>query len=238
MTASTPDCVPPEPRASRLRALPGVIAAVLTACLAAGCGDEKHSYVRNVGETTPTVSTADVSTFVSDSGYTRYHITSDRWDMYEDAAQPYWLFPTGLFLEQYDDNMKRAASIVCDSARFLSQRRLWQLDGNVVMVNTLRDTFLTQQLFWDQLSRKVYSDSFIHIVKAGRVLEGYGFNSNENMTSYSITNPSAIIPVERTATQASAAPPDTSAPATVETYSPTMRPAPMRASRRRAITGE
>ena len=47
-----------------------------------------------------------------------------------------------------------------------------------MMVNTMRDTFLSQQLYWDQNKRKVYTDSFIHIVRSDRIIEGYGLEAN------------------------------------------------------------
>lgn len=163
------------------------------------CGEEKHSYVPNAisGEATPTMLTVNVNTFISDSGYTRYHITSPTWGMYEDAAEPFWKFPDGLDMEQYDRDLNPTSNIRCDSALYLSQKRIWRLDGNVVMVNTAGDSFLTQQVYWNQVRREVYSDSFIHIVRSDRIIEGYGFNSNEQMTSYTVNKPTGIFPSAR-----------------------------------------
>ena len=57
-----------------MRRLPLIllIAAILHTSQA--CSEEKHEYVANAGERTPTMCTTDVNTFVSDSGYTRYKI--------------------------------------------------------------------------------------------------------------------------------------------------------------------
>lgn len=163
------------------------------------CGEEKHSYVPNMGDPakTPTMTTTDVHTVISDSGYTRYKIETPIWKMYEDLDDPFWKFPDGIDLEQYDIAMRPEAWMRCDSATYFSRQRLWKLDGHVVMVNTQRDTFLTEQLFWDQTRSQVYSDSFIHIVRTQHIIEGYGFNSNQNMTAYTVLRPTAIIPVNR-----------------------------------------
>ncbi len=163
------------------------------------CSEEKKSYVANIEDAskTPTMTTSDVSTFISDSGYTRYHITADRWDIFDDSIRPMWVFPTGLQLENYDLRMRPAATLVCDSATYYSNSRLWRLDGNVVMVNVQKDTFLTQQLFWDQRRAEVYSDSFIHIVRREHIIEGYGFTSDQTMSAYSVIRPTAIIPMKR-----------------------------------------
>lgn len=179
-----------------MRLLPFIVALLI---VFAACGETERSYVANVGDgnVSPTMTTLDVETFISDSGYTRYHITTPLWMMYEDASEPFWRFPDGLDMLQYDLQLNPDASMVCDSAVYFSRKRLWRLDGHVMMVNTLRDTFLSQQLYWDQSKRKVYTDSFIHIVRSDRVIEGYGFESNENMTAYTINRPTAILPVER-----------------------------------------
>ncbi|MDE7407167.1 MAG: LPS export ABC transporter periplasmic protein LptC, partial [Muribaculaceae bacterium] len=130
-----------------------------------------------------------------DTGYTRYHHPADQWIMYEEADDPNWKFPDGLFLETYDKDMNPDATLRSDSATYFSQQKLWRLDGNVRMRNTAGDRFLTEQLFWDQNQRKVYSDSFIHIERSDRTIEGYGFVSNENMTTYTVRRPTGIFPV-------------------------------------------
>lgn len=195
-------------------------AAVLMTAVQAlvSCEDEKHTYVANMlpDGSTPTMVTTDVMTLISDSGYTRYHIDAPVWRMYEDRPDPLWTFPDGIELEQYDDNMNATSHMRCDSAIYYSQRRLWRFDGHVVMVNVMRDTFLTQQMFWDQTAQRVYSDSFMHITRAQHIIEGYGFESNQTMTAYTVRRPTAVIPVDRSKLGGGGSPADadsTSAPA-------------------------
>ena len=181
-----------------LRALPAAafLAAALCICTVS-CGHTDRAYVPDVsGETTPNMATTDVNTLISDSGYTRYRIEAQLWLMFEDAEEPHWNFPLGIYLEQYDNTMTPRASVIADSATYFSRQRIWRLDGRVVMVNTDADSFLTEQVFWDQNRRKIYSDSFIHIVRNDRTIEGYGFISDENMLTYSVNNPTAILPAE------------------------------------------
>ena len=146
------------------------------------------------GEKTPTMVTDSVNTFISDSGITRYHVRAPKWLIYDEAKEPYWLFPGGVDMQRYDDQMTVDATIVADTATYFSRKKLWRLDGNVRLRNIKGDKFLTQQLFWDQERHTVYSDSFIHIERAERILEGYGFTSNEQITNYTIRRPTAIIP--------------------------------------------
>lgn len=181
-----------------LKFLPAMVLLIALA-LASSCGEEKKSYVpeiKNASEV-PTMVTRDVETFISDSGITRYHITAKIWNIYDEAKVPRWTFPEGVFLEQYDNLFRQSAKVVCDSATFFSEKKLWRLDGDVVMVNVARDTLMTKQLFWDQRAKRLYSDTaFIRIVSQKRTIEGYGFNSNEYMTDYTIKKPTAIFPAK------------------------------------------
>lgn len=176
------------------------ITAVVPLCFFAlltvySCSEESKSVMGNIDpETFPTMMTLNVSTLVSDSGYTRYHVTADQWLMFDEAKDPFWTFPDGLYMEKYDDSMRVESTFRSDSASYLSQKRIWRFDRNVRMKNIDGDRFATEQLFWDQQQQKVYSDSFIHIERTDRILEGYGFESNEQMTEYTILNVSGIFP--------------------------------------------
>lgn len=180
-----------------MRVLPALSA--LAVLVIVGCSNDKTEVVhRNTDmETAPTMMTRDVVTMISDSGITRYRITTALWLVYDEAAEPHWRFPEGLFMEKFDDKFVTEATILCDSATYLKNRQLWRLDGNVNILNTLGEKFLTQQLFWDQRQNKIYSDSFIHIERADRTIEGVGFESNNRMTRYNIKNPTGIFPASQ-----------------------------------------
>lgn len=180
-----------------LRILPAtLLSATLTLTIA--CGSE-HREEAAIGDAKhfPTMLTTDVSTYISDSGYTRYHVDAPLWVMYEEADTPYWSFPQGLDMEKYDDTMAINATFRSDSAVYFSVRKLWRFDGNVIMRNTDGDRFATPQLYWDQNAKRVYSDSFMHIERAERIIEGYGFESNDQMTEYTILHPQMILPIDR-----------------------------------------
>lgn len=181
-----------------MRIIPFLIA---TATAAAGlvlssCDEEKHETIAISAdpETFPTMKTLNVKTTITDSGYTRYRITAPIWLMFEEARKPRWEFPKGIYLVKFDNKLKEDGYFTADTALYYSGKRIWQFDRNVRMKNTSGDRFVTQQLFWDQSQRKLYSDSFIHIERADRTIEGYGFESDESMNEYTIRKPSGIFP--------------------------------------------
>ncbi len=117
------------------------------------------------------------------------------WLMYEEAAEPHWIFPKGVEAAELDDNFEPITKIRCDSAYYNEHIQLWDLNGNVRIDQTGGDVVLTNQLYWDQAAHQLYSESFIHIEKAGRVIEGYGYRSNEQFTTYTLRRVEAIFPV-------------------------------------------
>lgn len=162
------------------------------------CKDEVKSVVSQSTdpEVTPTVLTTDITTLVSDSGVIKYRITSSHWDIFDESAVPCWKFPEGLRMEQFDADLAVAATFQCDSALFLKDSKLWRFMGNVRSYNIRKEIILTNELYWDQKEKKVYSDSFIHIERPDKVIEGFGFTSNEQLTTYRLKRPMGIFPID------------------------------------------
>ncbi len=144
----------------------------------------------------PILNSDSVTTLVSDSGITRYRISAPKWLVYDKAEPSYWLFPSGLMLEKFDEQMNIDASITADFAKYLDKEQLWELRGNVVAVNEQGEKFETPLFFWDQKTETVYSDSAITITRPSSVLRGIGFRGNQTLTQYTILNPTGYFPIE------------------------------------------
>ena len=180
-----------------MRLLPviGILMLMAAAVGVTGCKESNPVEMGDVNpEQTPTMLTRDVETLISDSGVIRFRIVTPIWYVYDEVDEPYWRFPEGLNLERFDNFFRQEATVVADSAVYLKNKQIWRLDGNVNITNVMNEKFLTNQLFWDQRLHKIYSDSFIHIERQDRVLEGYGFDSDEKMTRYNVRKVSGIFP--------------------------------------------
>lgn len=184
----------------RIGRFSGVAVAVVIAMAAilSGCKEDgKLEVAKRIDPAKmPTMSTVNVSTLISDSGITQYKIVSPLWNVYDEVDTPYWNFPKGIYLQKYDRKFRVIASVAADSARFFRLQNLWRLDGNVELKKEPGELFQTQQLFWDQRRNRLFSDSFIHIETPDRMLEGHGFESNDQLTKYTIRRPTGIFPVD------------------------------------------
>jgi len=183
-----------------MRYLLPIVAMLLTITHLASCKDAVTGVTNHPTdpETVPTMVTNDVQTIISDSGHTRYRITAPVWSMYENAKQPHWIFPKGVSAEELDNNYNTVSTIKCDSAYYDKLQMLWHLTGRVKITNTNGDIILTDELYWDQGKHQLYSEAFIHIEKQQRVIEGYGYQSNERLTTYELRQVEAIFPIDET----------------------------------------
>ncbi len=174
------------------------IALLVVATAFTACKDDATTVVSHATnpELIPTMTTTDVETVISDSGHTRYRIAAPVWNMFEEAKRPHWTFPKGVKCEELDNNHNPVSTIKCDSAYFDKNESLWTLTGNVRITNANGDIVLTDELVWDQQGHRLYSEAFIHIEKQGRIIEGYGYESNERLTTYQLRQVEAIFPID------------------------------------------
>lgn len=184
--------------ANSVRYLLHIALALVVVAIFSGCKDNTTTMVDHPTnpEEVPTMTTTDVQTIISESGHTRYRIATKLWNMYEEAKEPHWTFPKGVTCEELDINYNPVSTIKCDSAYFDKNKALWTLTGNVRITNVHNDVVLTDELMWNQHEHKMYSDAFIHIEKQGRIIEGYGYESNEQLTTYQLKQVEAIFPID------------------------------------------
>lgn len=140
--------------------------------------------------------TDSVKTLISDSGITRYRIEAPQWLVYDKTDPPFQEFPQGVYLEQFDEDLAVQASLKADYAHYDETTQIWLLRGNVHSLNRKGEEFDTPELNWDQKSHRVYSDSVIHIKREKSIITGVGFDSNEEMSQYTILNPTGVFPIK------------------------------------------
>ena len=121
------------------------------------------------------------------------------WEIYDKKNPPYWAFEKGVYLEKFDSLFHIDASIKADTAYYYEKKKLWELRSNVHIRSQRGDKFDTDLLFWDEKQERVYSDKFIRIEQEDKIITGYGFESNQQMTEYQIYNNTGIFTVEDTA---------------------------------------
>ena len=176
-----------------------ILAAVMFVLFPACSGKgKKMAEAISENDTLPSMRTLGVSTLISDSGITRYKVEAEEWLIYDKKNPPYWAFEKGVYLEKFDTLFRIEASIKADTAYYHEKKKLWELKGNVQIMSLRGDKFQTELLFWDEKKEKVYSDKYIQIEQEDKLIRGYGFESNQNLTEYEIKNTTGIFTIEDT----------------------------------------
>lgn len=163
-----------------------------------GCGGKKSDTIMSQVDSLPYTSlTRDASSLISDSGITKYKLEAPVWYTY-DKPEAHWYFPEGFYVEQFDTLFTTQASIKADTAYYFQDKKLWQLLGNVEVLNREGQRFFGHSLFWDEMTAEVYSHEHTIIVPAnGQLIESkYGFKSNQDMSQYELYSSYGHLDVE------------------------------------------
>ena len=174
-----------------------IAATIVMLFLLSACGRKKNPVTDAITnrDSVPVMTTRDVSTYISDSGVVRYKIIADEWRVYDRLDPTRWTFEEGIYLEKFNNDLSIEATIVADTAYYYDQQELWELRGNVHIENEQDEQFDTQLLYWNQKTKKVYSDLYIRIRQQKRIITGIGFTSNQEFTNYTIKQTQGIFPI-------------------------------------------
>lgn len=180
-----------------------IVCVAIVMLLLLSCGGKKQELGEAITErdSLPVMSTLGVTSFVSDSGLIRYKIVTDEWLVFDRKRPSFWAFEKGVYLEQFDSLFNVDASIKADTAYFFDKERLWKLIGNVEIKNLKDEHFTTELLYWNQATQKVYSDKFVRIEQPDRIIQGYGFESDQQLNNPIIQNVEGIFYVDQEETR-------------------------------------
>ncbi|MDR1415895.1 MAG: LPS export ABC transporter periplasmic protein LptC [Prevotellaceae bacterium] len=104
------------------------------------------------------------------------------------AEEKYTDFPKGVELYRYLDSITVESSVTANHAIYYEVKELWEGAGNVVVKNMQGDELRTEKLFWNQKTKKIYTDAPVKIVdtQKGAIIHGKGLISDESFTEYEI----------------------------------------------------
>lgn len=143
-----------------------------------------------------------VTTLISDSGVTRYRVNTEEWLIFDKKKPSYWAFEKGIYLEQFDSLFHIDASIKADTAYYYDRDRLWKLIGNVDIKSLKGDHVTTELLYWNEATKKVYTDKFVRMEKPDQIMTGYGFESDDQFMKPVVHNISGIVYIDEDAEKA------------------------------------
>lgn len=106
-------------------------------------------------------------------------------------------FPKGIKLEFFDETGKMESTLRANHAFFFKKDNLWRGRGKVEVKNIEKNEQLnTEELFWKQTEKNIYTDKFVTIRQQGDVIYGEGLQAKEDMSDYVILKPKGSFEVK------------------------------------------
>lgn len=105
-------------------------------------------------------------------------------------------FPNSLHVDFFDSTRRVESWLDARFGRYYENYNRVLLKDSVKVINIKGDTLTTPELWWDQNARKFYTDSTVRIVtKDKRIRGGKGLEAGQDLTWYTIRQPTGTIQV-------------------------------------------
>ena len=115
--------------------------------------------------------------------------------MYEDKRET---LLDGVKLDFYNQEGVKTTTLTSLKGRVDDNtKNMWAIDS-VVAKNDSGVTLKTQELMWRQKDKKIVSDKFVTIISPKEKIQGYGFESDENLNNYVIYKITYITSIDNT----------------------------------------
>lgn len=157
--------------------------------LLSGCGDEKVKPSINTAlnvEELPAQESWNSKVFFTDSGKTQAILYAGHLKMFTGARET--LLDSSVKVEFFNDSGTVATTLTSKRGRVDDiTQNLYAID-DVLAVSDSGITLMTEELMWRNNDRKIVSNKFVTILTQAEKIEGYGFESNQNLSNYIIYN--------------------------------------------------
>lgn len=130
-------------------------------------------------------------------GNLSYRFTTPLMERYDQAKEPYMEFRKGVNIVTFNDSTQlEESSLTANYAIRYEKQELWEAKGNVIANNATGQQLETEQLFWDQRAKRIYSNVDSKVTqKNGDVVFGDGFESDEAFKEWVIRKPKGKVAV-------------------------------------------
>jgi LPS export ABC transporter protein LptC len=145
----------------------------------------------------PDQSGYNIESTYTDSGRLQGKITAPEVHKYTRKEEPYTEFPKGLKVMFYDSLGRQNSFIQARYAIFYENKQLWEARHEVIAENPQKGEKLeTEQMFWDQKTKRIYSDKFTRLTNAdGDFIGEGGFEALQDLSRWKLKGSSGTVNV-------------------------------------------
>ena len=154
-----------------------------------GCTREKVEPTVNVqltAEEIPDQESWNSTIFFTDSGRTRAILIAGHLRVFSKNKET--LLDSNIRIEFYNNEEIHTTTLTAKRGRVDEKtNNLYAIDS-VVAVNDSGIVISSDEMMWRNKDRKIVSDKYVTIVSPNEIIEGYGFESDQNLRNYIIYN--------------------------------------------------
>ncbi len=122
----------------------------------------------------------------SDSGKTKALLIAGHLTMFDHPNET--LLDSNVKVNFYDENQIQTTTLTSLKGRVdNTNNNLYAIDS-VVAINDSGVVLRTQELMWNNNTRKIITDKFVTITTPKEKIQGYGFESDQSLRNYTIYN--------------------------------------------------
>ncbi|NQU81393.1 MAG: LPS export ABC transporter periplasmic protein LptC [Bacteroidetes bacterium] len=137
----------------------------------------------------PSQTIVNLETIYTDSAKIQLIVKSKLVETYNQEEDSYLEFPKGLEVFFYDKNEMVESQLSAKYAIYHKADQLWEAKDSVVVINANDEILNTEQLFWDENKKLIYTSKFVSITTTNEIIYGEGMEANENFTNWKIMKP-------------------------------------------------
>ncbi len=147
-------------------------------------------------DTIPAEIAKDVRIIYSDSARLQMILKSPL--MYQIGGdEPYIEFPEGLHVETYNADNQLVSELSAEYGKRYEKTKLMEIEKNVVVINhNSGKKLLTEQLFWNERTNKIYNSVFVTIIEKDKTIHGDSLRADQDFDHVEIFNIRGTIKVK------------------------------------------
>ena len=122
----------------------------------------------------------------TENGKIKVRIVANKIERFKDR-QPGLIFSENMEVYFYNDSSDVQSILMANYASIDEDKKIMVAQKNVVLTGRENKKLETEELIWNEIKDKIYTDKEVKITTGKEVIYGEGFTSNSNFSQYSIT---------------------------------------------------
>lgn len=140
----------------------------------------------------PTQIIENMSVQQTDAGIVVLRVEAPKMERFTQLKEPYDNFPNGINVKAFTREGLLETEISSDYAKHINgtKEEIWEAYGNVVVNNYIKgEKMVTDTLYWDRNSKKIFTQCFVKLTAPDFFMQGYGMESDDMARNAIILKP-------------------------------------------------